>query len=64
MSGDSWQQIEDRIRKDYKDIMIANWRLWPFVGLVNFYLVPLNYRLIIHCIKLLSLKVNPFTEFL
>jgi len=45
MNGDSWPTIETRIRKDYYDIMIANWKLWPSVQMVNFYFVPLNYRL-------------------
>jgi len=45
MNGHSWDKIKKTVEKDYYDIMIANWKLWPFVQTVNFYLVPLNYRL-------------------
>lgn len=45
MNGNNWSQIKKSIEKDYYDIMIANWKLWPIVQSVNFYLIPLNYRL-------------------
>jgi len=58
MDGHSRDKIEARIRKDYYDIMIANWKLWPIVATVNFYFVPLNYRLPV--VALVSLFWNVY----
>lgn len=42
-----------KIKRDYSDIMIANYKLWPAVQLLNFYVVPLNYQvLLVQCIAL------------
>ncbi|XP_054157901.1 protein Mpv17-like [Oppia nitens] len=56
MNGETMAQIRANIEKNYVDIMIAAWKLWPFVALFNFYLVPLNYRLPV--VALVSLVWN------
>lgn len=38
------EQIKENVKNNYVDIMIANYKIWPAVQMVNFYLVPLNYR--------------------
>uniref|UniRef100_A0A834VI41 Mitochondrial inner membrane protein Mpv17 n=2 Tax=Sarcoptes scabiei TaxID=52283 RepID=A0A834VI41_SARSC len=37
-------EIVENIQKNYLDIMIASYKIWPLVQLINFYLIPLNYR--------------------
>ncbi|CAG2105124.1 unnamed protein product [Medioppia subpectinata] len=44
LNGHSLAQMEARIRNDYWDIMCAVWKVWPFVSLVNYYFIALNYR--------------------
>lgn len=36
-----------RVRRDYKDVLLANYKLWPMVQLVNFYFVPLQYQVLL-----------------
>lgn len=38
------KEIQDNIEKNYIDIMLASYRIWPMVQMINFYIVPLNYR--------------------
>ena len=44
MNNQSVEQIKQNIRTNYVDIMIANYKIWPMAQMLNFYLVPLNYR--------------------
>ncbi|XP_068928178.1 protein Mpv17 isoform X1 [Petaurus breviceps papuanus] len=38
---DNWAKV----RRDYLDVLITNYYVWPAVQLANFYLIPLIYRL-------------------
>ncbi|KAK9703631.1 Mpv17 / PMP22 family [Popillia japonica] len=54
IQGQPPKQTINIIKKDYTDILIANYKLWPAVQLVNFYIVPLNYQtLVVQCVALL-----------
>lgn len=41
------EQSIDRVKRDYKDVLIANYSLWPWVQLANFYFVPLHYQVLL-----------------
>uniref|UniRef100_A0A8C4ND79 Mitochondrial inner membrane protein Mpv17 n=1 Tax=Eptatretus burgeri TaxID=7764 RepID=A0A8C4ND79_EPTBU len=47
LSGLSSEQIANKFKKDYKDVLITNYYIWPAVQVANFYFVPLNHRLIV-----------------
>uniref|UniRef100_UPI00358E78BE protein Mpv17 n=1 Tax=Myxine glutinosa TaxID=7769 RepID=UPI00358E78BE len=47
LSGLSSDQIASKFKKDYKDVLITNYYIWPAVQIANFYFVPLNHRLIV-----------------
>ncbi|CAG9771996.1 unnamed protein product [Ceutorhynchus assimilis] len=47
MNGKSFSHIKKELEANYTDIVVANWKLWPAVQLVNFYLVPLNYQVLL-----------------
>ncbi|KAI8136738.1 hypothetical protein BJV82DRAFT_526591 [Fennellomyces sp. T-0311] len=41
----SWQGVREKFRDAYQPALIANYTVWPAVQLVNFKLMPLQYRL-------------------
>lgn len=47
LNGRSLRDTKEDLSSNYLDIMVANWKLWPAVQLVNFYLVPLNYQVLL-----------------
>ena len=44
LSGHSTGEIRDKLKRDYKDVVLTAWTIWPFVQTANFLLVPLNLR--------------------
>ncbi|XP_046914316.2 uncharacterized protein LOC124495050 [Dermatophagoides farinae] len=44
MSQESFKAIKTNIHDNYVDIMKNSYKVWPAVQMVNFYLIPLNYR--------------------
>ncbi|KAG7280377.1 hypothetical protein CRUP_022205 [Coryphaenoides rupestris] len=45
LNGLTMEQNNAKLRRDYGDALISNYYLWPPVQIVNFYCVPLHYRL-------------------
>ncbi|CAH1773320.1 unnamed protein product [Owenia fusiformis] len=45
--GDSTEDIKQKYKQNFVDILIANYKLWPAVQLVNFYFVPLQHRVMV-----------------
>ncbi|KAL1491115.1 hypothetical protein ABEB36_011759 [Hypothenemus hampei] len=47
LNGRNFEDIKKDLNTNYVDLLIANWKLWPAVQLVNFYVVPLNYQVLL-----------------
>lgn len=47
MQGKSWDLVEKDIQKNYLDVLKTNYYIWPWVQLVNFYYVPLQYQVLL-----------------
>lgn len=44
-NGMNTDQVIDKLRTSYTDIITNNWKVWPCVQLCNFYLVPAHLRM-------------------
>ncbi|XP_028136433.1 protein Mpv17-like [Diabrotica virgifera virgifera] len=47
IQGRNLEFTKEQLRLKYTDILIANYKLWPAVQIVNFYFVPLNYQVLL-----------------
>lgn len=62
--GYSTIEVKEHLQDKYSDILLTNYKVWPFVQLVNFYFLPLEYRvLFVQCVAVvwntyLSWKIN------
>ncbi|KAI9279582.1 hypothetical protein BY458DRAFT_30679 [Sporodiniella umbellata] len=45
--GKSLDEIREKLTNGYTTALIGNYKIWPAVQLINFYFVPLNYRLMV-----------------
>ncbi|KAI8997522.1 hypothetical protein BDB01DRAFT_771437 [Pilobolus umbonatus] len=43
--GGGWDGVKEKFRDAYAPALIANYKIWPLVQLVNFKFMPLQYRL-------------------
>lgn len=41
------KQVQDQLVATYPDVLINNYKLWPAVQLLNFYLTPFQYRVVV-----------------
>lgn len=47
LKGLPWNEITQAVRKDVIPIVIAGWKVWPLVALVNFTMVPFEHRVLV-----------------
>lgn len=47
MQGQTMDENVKNIKRDYLDVLANNYKVWPLVQLTNFYLVPLNYQVLL-----------------
>ena len=47
LEGKSMARIKRQLDNEYFNVLLNNWKVWPAVQICNFYLVPLQHRVIV-----------------
>lgn len=42
--GNNWPQTKEKLSKEYFNTLMGCYKLWPGVQLINFYIIPLKFR--------------------
>lgn len=61
MQGNPPRDVARKLKHDFPDILVANWKLWPAVQLLNFYFVPLNFQVVL--VQLVAVFWNTYISF-
>ncbi|RZC39141.1 Mpv17 PMP22 domain containing protein [Asbolus verrucosus] len=61
LQGNTFEQTKREIKNTYCDILIANYKLWPMVQVVNFYFVPLHYQVLL--VQIVALLWNTYLSY-
>lgn len=60
--GGSWEAVKYKFSFAYWPTLLANYKLWPFVQFVNFYIIPLQFR--VPFVNLVALGWNAYLSVL
>ncbi|XP_023930668.1 protein Mpv17-like isoform X2 [Lingula anatina] len=47
LRGDPWSEIQEKVKRDFLPILMANYQLWIPVQISNFYFVPFHHRILV-----------------
>lgn len=47
LQGLSWDEAVTKVQNSYFDILLTGYQIWPAVQVVNFYFIPIQYRVLL-----------------
>ncbi|XP_069688575.1 protein Mpv17 [Periplaneta americana] len=61
LDGHSLEETKLKLRQDYLDVLINNYKLWPAVQFLNFALVPVNFQVLV--VQVVALAWNCYLSY-
>lgn len=61
LQGNRPNDVRKKLEREFPDILVANYKLWPAVQLVNFAFVPLNYQVVL--VQIVAVLWNTYISF-
>eukprot|EP00918_Siedleckia_nematoides_P051316 GHVU01112303.1.p1 GENE.GHVU01112303.1~~GHVU01112303.1.p1 ORF type:complete len:186 (+),score=19.24 GHVU01112303.1:140-697(+) len=58
----SVQAVKAKLKQDYKEVLITNYKVWPAAQLINFYFVPLQLRVVY--VQVIALFWNTYIAYI
>ena len=62
LEGRNMKETREQIEAKFWPTMYANWKVWPFVNFVNFYLIPMRYQVLWN--SFFSMFFNAYLSFM
>ncbi|TRY71627.1 hypothetical protein TCAL_16166 [Tigriopus californicus] len=59
--GKNWEQVKEKLSREYRDVMLTNYTIWPPVQMINFFFVPFLLRPLV--VSIIALVWNTYLSF-
>lgn len=48
LEGRPWSFVKNKLKRDYVNVQLSSWKVWPLISLINYRYVPLEFRVLFH----------------